>query len=97
AVLATMTGIAPTFLAAFIATLKLVVIAIPSGMTLGSVIEGKNYFRFGEVREDYMRTEKNMYDNYGGGGILSGWPGKIINSTLLDDDKYLDPASLVSY
>ena len=73
----------------------------PNGIALAlaaiSAGTGKNYFTIGELRGDYAAANQNCYSSYTKGGIKGAWPGKIINSALLDDEKYHDPASLVNY
>jgi hypothetical protein len=82
--LATLTWLTP---AGIIEVLK----AISVGM-------GKNYFTIGEIRGDYATADHKGYVAYcPKGGINVTWPGKIMNSALLDDETYHDPASLVLF
>jgi hypothetical protein len=97
ALLATFTGIPAGFVAAYVGVLEGLAVAIPIVGGGASLLEGKNYFTMGEYRPDYMK-DSNKYVGYcPDGKVLNTWPGKIINSGLLDDDQYHDPTSLVNY
>jgi hypothetical protein len=96
ALLATFTGIPAGFVAAYIGVLEGLAVATPVVGGIASWAEGKSYFKIGEYRDDYMQVP-GKYDGYSDGAVLNGWPGKLLNSTLVDDEKYHDPASLVLF
>ncbi len=89
AVLYSLTGIPAGFLAA----LKTVA-ALGAGTTTGifaaaGYVENKNYFRMGEIKEDYMMPpELKIYSDYSDGSNKNAWPGKIILSGLLGNQQF---------